>query len=402
MEHWLGQLRDDLNRLEELQSLRTLRPVQHQGRWIKYRSQKLLNFASNDYLALASHPHLKNAAIQAIKDHGTGCGSSRLIAGHQPLHAKLEARFAKFKNAQAALLCPTGYMANLALITSLASKSDLICVDKLNHASLIDAAHASGATVRTYPHRQTPKLKRLLQRHASSTTRSTNKRPPRRFIVTDSVFSMDGDTANLPALCQLAQQYHAILIVDEAHATGILGHTGSGLAEHLAVTDHVDVTVSTASKALGSLGGIITARREIIDTIINHARPFIFTTATPPAQTAAIDAALDVIQNQPQRRQRVLALATHLRTALNRLDLPATTVPPVDITTPIIPLILGPTDAALSLAHFLQQHHIFAPAIRPPTVAPNSSRIRFTLRADLHDADIDHLVKTLQKWFSTR
>lgn len=393
---WLDVLQDELNALEDQALRRRLRPVSPRGRVIDLHGRSLINLAANDYLGLASHPHLREAAIEAIRTHGVGAGAARLITGHTPLHEVVEARFAAFKHAEAALILPTGYMANLAVLTALARPGDLVCMDKLNHASLIDAGRASGATVRVYPHGGLEKLERLLRQHADATAGSQTGDRPRAFIVTDSIFSMDGDPADLPALCDLAERYDAMLIVDEAHGTGVLGDTGAGLAEAQGVAERVHVVVSTASKALGGLGGIITGPRIVIETIINRARPFIFTTAAPPAQVAAIDAALDVLRDEPWRRHRVIELARRLRESLGLPGLQS------EIITPIIPIIEGPAPAAQALAAHLEAHGFYAPAIRPPTVSPNASRVRITLRADLEDADVDRLIACLADWRTKR
>ncbi|MFW6060332.1 MAG: aminotransferase class I/II-fold pyridoxal phosphate-dependent enzyme, partial [Phycisphaeraceae bacterium] len=319
---------------------------------------------------------------------------------------------ATFKHAPAALLLPTGYMANLAVLTALAGPGDLVCLDKLNHASLIDAARATGATVRTFPHLHYARLERLLARCDEATRLAASPpRPPRRFIVTDTIFSMDGDAADLPALCDLADQYDATLIVDEAHATGVLGDTGAGLCEAQHVTHRVPIVVSTASKALGSLGGIVTASQPVIDTLINRARPLIYTTAVPPAQAAAIGAALEVIRDEPWRRQRLAQMSQQLRTDLLN---DGWTLSPTDsaITednrqsaignrqspAPIIPLIVQTPERALHLADHLQRAGFLAVAIRPPTVPPNTARVRLSLRADLTDDDLAQLRTALARF----
>lgn len=366
-------MRDALHKRRDDQLLRTLRAAERNGPLIQVDGRELVNLASNDYLGLSQHPRIKEAAIRALETHGVGAGASRLISGHLPLHERVEVRFAQFKHAEAALLFPTGYMANLAAVTALAGENDLVCIDKLNHASLIDAARLSGANVRTFPHLNYDKLTRLLDQHGDRR---------RRFILTDSVFSMDGDTADLPTLCDIAERLDAILIVDEAHATGVLGESGAGLGELQNVAGRVDVVISTASKALGALGGIVTARQEVIDTLINHARPFIYTTGAMPAQAAAIDAAMDVIRDEPQRRRRVLELAQRVS----------------DAPTPIIPIIVGESDAALALSDHLREQGFYAPAIRPPTVAPGAARVRLSLRADLEDAHVEQLIGALKAW----
>lgn len=416
-QNWQNELRDDLARLDSSDQLRTLRtatPIHFDkadetaneliptGKWIERHGKRLLNFASNDYLGLAHHPSLKAAAIKAIEAFGTGSGASRLVTGHLSLHAELEARFAQFKHAEAALLFSTGYMANLAVLTTLPRRGDLICIDKLSHASLIDAARASDATLRVFPHLHLEKLERLLQRFKeSSSTSQPTKQSSRAFIVTDSIFSMDGDAANLPQLCELAEKYNAVLVVDEAHATGLFGDTGAGLAEHQRVANRIDITVSTASKALGGLGGIVTGSKAVIDTLINRAHSLIYTTAPPPAQVASIIAALDVIESEPQRRSHVLALATSLRDQLSLLTRPGALEALVtDLPTPIIPLITGTAESALHLAQTLENQGICAPAIRPPTVAPNSARVRLTVRADMDEDDLDRLIEAVGKWLN--
>ncbi len=391
MKSWLDDLRRDLDERAANHGLRQLTLTESAGRLARRHGRDLINLAGNDYLALADHPHLKQAAIHAVRRYGVGSGASRLVTGHQPLHAQVEQRFARFKHAQAALLCPSGFQANLAVVSALARKGDLVCVDKLNHASLLDAAAASGATLRVFPHLHYAKLERLLHDHKSSPGPSAS--PPRRLILTDSVFSMDGDVADLRALCDLAQRYDALLIVDEAHGTGVLGQSGAGLCELQGVADRVDIVVSTASKALGGLGGIVTAPQLVIDALVNRARPFIYSTAVPPAQAAVIDAALDVLRDEPHRRLRLLELSARVRANLPpRFELPTPDPRPP---TPIIPLIVGSSEAALALSAHLESQGILAPAIRPPTVPPGRARVRLSLRCDLTDQDVDRLLRAL-------
>jgi 8-amino-7-oxononanoate synthase len=388
MKPWLGAIHHDLEQLREASLLRRLEEVQTAGPNLRVGGHDLVNLASNDYLGLSSHPRLRDAAVAAVQTYGTGAGSSRLVVGHLTPHARAEQRFAEFKHAQAALLCPTGFMANLAVLTALAGPGDLVCLDKLCHASLIDAARASGARVRVFPHLGYAKLGRLLQDHGAapaapgppepaspgSSLRNPgvtmapgpSSRAPRKLIVTDSVFSMDGDSADLPLLCDLAERHDAILVVDEAHATGVLGASGAGLAELQGVAGRIDVTVSTASKALGGLGGIVTAPRAVIDALVNHARSFIYTTAVPPAQAAVLEAALDVLRDEPWRRERLAALSARLREQVAALGLLPAAPSPAAVT-PIIPLIVGTPRHALALAE-----HLAGPdrGSTPPPSAP--------------------------------
>lgn len=395
MNAFMGELRAELDR-READGLRRKLSVTTPGaspsssRIIRHNGRDLINLAGNDYLALSCHPHLKQAGIDAINAYGTGAAASRLLGGHHPIHEQVEQRFAAFKGAQASLLLATGYTANLAVLTALAGPDDLICLDKLCHASLIDGARASGAEMRIYPHLNLDKLSRLLSRRAAS----------RAFIVTDSIFSMDGDVADLPALCDLADRHRAILVVDEAHATGVLGDRGAGLCELQGVSNRVDVVISTASKALGGLGGIVTARREVIEAIVDRARSFIYSTAVPPAQAAVIDAALDVLNDEPWRRQRLGYLAARLRGSLAEI-LPGPAIghgpfrTPHSPPTPIIPVMAGSPKAAAAFSAKLGECGFHAPPIRPPTVAPGTCRLRLTLRADLEDDEIDRLIDAL-------
>lgn len=388
---WFNKrLTRELTDLETRSLRRSLRALPTTGKRVVVDGREMLNLAGNDYLGLADHPRLKAAATAAIEACGVGAGASRLVAGHLELHERVEAEFAAFKHAEAALLFATGYMANLAVLTALVRPGDLVCQDKLNHASLVDAAamaKANGAVVRTYPHGDHGKLERLLDRH--------HQRSPGagRFVVSDSVFSMDGDTADLAGLCDLAERLGAVLIVDEAHGTGVLGATGAGLAELQGVADRVAVTVSTASKALGGLGGIVTGDRVVIDTLVNRARSMIYTTAIPPAQAAAIGAAVEVVRDEPWRRQRLAVLGERLRKGLTQagwrgLD--------QAVATPIVPLVVGEVGLALALAARLRAAGVLGVAIRPPTVAGGSARVRLSLRADLTDGELDAVVDAVK------
>lgn len=377
---------------EAISLRRWLRALPTHDKYIELDGERLLNLAGNDYLALSRHPRLIVAAKCAIDQHGIGAGASRLVTGSLSVHAVAERRLAAFKHAEAALLLPTGYMANFAVLDALARAGDLICQDKLNHASLIDAAKASDATVRTYPHLQTAKLERLLAQHQVDAPEA------RRFIVTDSVFSMDGDCADLPALCDISDRYDAVLVIDEAHGTGVLGETGAGLAEHQGVARRVytcgagGVVVSTASKALGGMGGVITGSQAVIDTMVNHARPVLYSTAVPPPQAAVVAEAVAVVTQEPERRKRLGELIRDARAGLTRSgwELPATMAG-----TPILPLVVGDAQAAIILSASLKQCGLLTVPIRPPTVAKGQARVRLTLRADLTDEELTDALKKI-------
>lgn len=358
-----------------------------------------IDLRTNDYLALRDHARIREAAARAACEHPAGAGASRLITPPAPPVEQLERRFTRFKSphrAARSLLLPTGYTANLALLTALPEPGDLILADKLCHASIIDGARLattihSGLTFRTFPHLDLDRAGELARRAAASNPDSTC------YLVTDSVFSMDGDCADLPALAALRDELAgafnggACLITDEAHATGVLGDTGAGLDE--AAGHAADVTVSTASKALGCLGGIITGPPVAIDAVVNLARPFIYTTGVPAAQTAAIDAALDVLRDEPERRARLHGLVRACRDALaaKGWDVPDEGAPP----TPILPLVVGDEERALALSRDLAARGILAPAIRPPTVKPGSARLRLSLHAGLADQDLSRVLDAI-------
>ncbi len=310
------------------------------------------------------------------------------MCGTTPLHTQCERRFAAFKHTQAALLFPTGYAANLGLLGALARPGDLVVQDRLNHASLIDAAQGTRATVRTVAHGTEghAKAARLLAEHHTAEPHA------RRLLVNDSVFSMDGDTADLGQLLNLCDAHDAWLILDDAHATGVLGSTGAGLAQAAGLHTHPRLlaTVSTGSKALGGLGGVVAASQAVIDTLVNHARTLIYTTAPPPAQVAALTAALDVVAAEPQRREQLRSNALALRAALTKhgwAGLDAGEHP-----TAILPLHVGSAKAALALAQRLEDAGILAVAIRPPTVPPGTARVRLSLRCDLTHADLTQVI----------
>lgn len=374
-------------RLSELESRglrRRLRVIESaQDAHVTMRGREMVCFCSNNYLGLADDPAVKRAAVEAVGRWGWGAGASRLITGTMTPHQELELRLAAFKGTEAALVCSTGYQANLAAVRSLAGEGDVVLLDKLNHASIIDAARGSGAVVRVFPHRDYAKLERLLERTAGA---------KRRVVVTDSLFSMDGDLADLPRLAEIKRRYDALLVIDEAHATGVLGTGGRGLAELQGVEHEIDLTVGTLSKALGGIGGFLAGSREVIDWVINTAGAFIYTTALPPAACAAAMASLEVIEREPQRRARVLALADRLREELSRRawDLG-------DSQSQIVPLMVGSAASALELAARLEGDGVLAPAIRPPTVPAGRSRIRISLCAHHRDEDLDLLLESLSR-----
>ena len=385
MSHWLDALlRQDLEQLAHTDRVRRLREVATgQGPEIVVHGRRLINFSSNDYLGLASDPRLAEAAQHAARRWGWGSGASPLVSGHQGPHAELCRRLAQFKQAQAAVLFSTGYMANLGTISALVGRGDLVLGDRLNHASIIDGCRLSGAHFRVYPHNDMTRLERLL-------TSRTGFR--RRLIVTDSVFSMDGDLAPLDALVELADRHQAILMVDEAHATGVFGEQGRGVAELQGVEDRVHVRMGTLSKALASLGGFVCGSGALGEALVNRARPLIYSTSPPAPVCAAAIAAIDIVQQEPQRRRRLLDLATTVRARLTALDLDCG-----HSAGPIIPIVLGDESTALRYETRLAEAGLFVPCIRPPSVPVGTCRLRISLSAVHTDAHLDRLVEGLSR-----
>jgi 8-amino-7-oxononanoate synthase len=385
----LEQLAQELSFLEtqdlrrRLQTLEELLP----GGRVRLGGQVLLNLSSNDYLGLAQDPRLVKAAQKAAARWGVGAGASRLVAGHLALHEAVEARLAVCKGTQAAVIFSTGYMANLGVLAALTGPGDAVFCDKLNHASIYDGIKLSGASLLRFPHRDLNRLQDLLHKAQGY---------KRRLIVTDSVFSVDGDLAPLADLVALKERFGAALMIDEAHATGVLGDRGAGLAEALGLTARIEVHLGTFSKALGSLGGYVAGDRRLIDYLHNRARSFIYSTALAPPVLGAIEAALEIVAREPERRQYVLAEAETFRRGLEQAGLDT-----LGSETQIVPVLAGDNARTLEFAARLRQRGLLAVALRPPTVPPGRARVRFSLsaahsREDLHQA-LDIIISTARE-----
>lgn len=382
MDIW-EEMRQHLRQLEQAGLRRFERVIESPvGRHVRLGGRELVCLCANDYLALANDEAVKAAAAGALSLWGVGSGASRLVSGTSAMHKELERRLADFKKTQSALVTSTGWMANHAAIHAFCGTGDLILCDKLNHASIIDASISSGARVRTYPHCNIQRLEQLLARHRGEHRRC--------LIVTDSLFSMDGDVAPLAELIRIKKTFDAQLLIDEAHATGVLGEGGRGAAEMAGVEEHVDATVGTLSKALGGMGGFVAGPDVLIETIRNTGRPYIYTTALPPALCATAIAALDIVQTQPDRRRRVLSLAQHLRSALASAGFDTGRS-----VSHIIPIMMGDEAAALAASSHLQQDGFLVPAIRPPTVPRGTSRLRVSLCSNHQESDLDGFMKSL-------
>lgn len=378
---------DELSLLEREGLLRQL--VTHlgpQGPTIRIGGEELVNFGANDYLALADHERLKNAARQAIDLEGWGAGASPLVTGHSASHAELERRLAEFEGTEAALVFPSGFAANAGTVAALVDREDVIFADQKNHASLIDGCRLSRAEVHIYRHGDAAHLGELL--HQQRDFR-------RRLIVTDSLFSMDGDIAPLSEIAALARQHDCIVLVDEAHATGVFGNRGRGVCEHLGVEHDVHVRVGTLSKALGCSGGFVAGSKRLITWLYNRARPYVFSTAHPPANAAAALAALEIVEREPQRRIMLLERACELRAKLRQQGWAIGRSE-----SQIIPVFVGDADRTMQLALRLREQGLFVPGIRPPSVPPGESLLRISLSYGHTPAMIERLTSALGSYRS--
>lgn len=370
---------EQLHRLEAQHLLRQLRLIESPtGSAVIIDGRPVILMASNDYLGLATHPTLKQAAISATEQFGVGAGASRLVSGTLPPHRELETALAAFKGTEAALVFSSGYLANIGLLPSLIGSGGLVLADRLCHASLIDGCRLSGADFHRYRHRDLDHLASLLSKQASR--RKT-------LIVTDGVFSMDGDLALLPDLLDLADRYEAQVLVDDAHGTGVMGPEGRGTLEHFGVESRLPFHMGTLSKALGTSGAYVAGPDTLIRYLVNRARSFIYTTAPPPATAAAARAAIAVLRAEPERRARLWRNREHFCAGLRALGFTTT-----DTQSPIIPVLLGDPQKAMTMAERLLQQGVYAPAIRPPTVPQETSRIRTTVTADHTVEQLDHVL----------
>ncbi|MGA2363953.1 MAG: 8-amino-7-oxononanoate synthase [Steroidobacteraceae bacterium] len=387
-----ARLRSELEALEARHERRRRRLVEAipdpaRPSRVRVDGRELLNFCNNDYLGLRTHPSLIEAAAACMRRDGFGAGAAHLLTGHSREHHALEAELAAFTGRERALLFSSGYMANLGVISALSARHDGVLADRLNHASLLDGARLSGARLRRYAHLDALSARAILERH-----------PDTALIVTDGVFSMDGDIAPLRELAALAQQYGAWLMVDDAHGLGVLGALGRGSLEHCAVDARaVPILVGTLGKALGSFGAFVAGDAALIDTLIQRARSYVYTTALPPAIAAATRAALRLVQHEPWRRERLRSLVQRFRAGAASHGLPL-----MASSTPIQPLLIGESARALRLSEALEKCGFWVGAIRPPTVPRGSARLRVTLSAAHSEADVDALLQALAAQFAQR
>jgi 8-amino-7-oxononanoate synthase len=379
---WEEEMKAELLHLEKKAQRRRLHSIDFlNDSSIIMNGRKLLNLASNNYLGLAGDERLIEASIRAAHEYGAGSTASRLIVGNYSLYEQVETELARWKGTEAALIFNSGYTANIGIISALVGRNDIVFSDKLNHASIIDGIILSRAEKKRYQHNDLDHLETLL------------KKAPlhkRKLIVTDTVFSMDGDIAQLKGLVELKEKYGAILMVDEAHSSGVFGEGGEGLVHDLGLQEQVDVQMGTFSKSLGSFGAYVTGKRWLVDYFVNKMRSFIFTTALPPAVLGSIQAAIHIVQQETVRRKQLHEYSKYFRTKLSDLgfNIGASV-------TQIIPVIIGSNELTVQFSERLQERGIAAVAIRPPTVPEGTARIRFSLMATVTKGELDWAINEI-------
>lgn len=385
---WQLLLQSDLSQRRENHLLRARRElVQLDSTHVELDGRRYVNFASNNYLGLTHHPKIIAAMQRSLADHGTGAGAAGLISGYTSSHATAEKAIAAWKGTEAAVLLPSGYQANhaavqtIAAVAELAGKSVRFLLDKLCHASLLDAVRGVGAAMRVFPHNQFSKLERLLAEADPAQI---------QVVVTESIFSMDGDAADLHALAAMKERLNFLLLLDEAHGAGVYGKDGSGLANEMGLPDVADVTIATLSKAAGVVGGAVCGTNEFCQALVNHGRAYIYSTAIPAVIADGATASIAVMRDEPQRQARVRSLANHVRSALKQHGIALSAGD-----SPIIPVIVGSEEAALEASDRLRDEGLIVVAVRPPTVPRGASRLRVTVSCDHSDDEVDRLIELL-------
>jgi len=375
---------EELQSLREKDQYRQIRWVEEgPSPWVRMNGERVLLLCSNNYLGLANDPRLKEEALRAIAKWGCGSGGSRSISGSLAIHRLLEEKLAQFHRCEAALLFNSGYSANLSLLTSLMGEGDAIFSDALNHASIVDGCRLSKASVKIYRH--------LDMKHLESLLRETVEKR-RKLIVTDGIFSMDGDLAPLPEIVHLAKQYEAFTMVDEAHAIGVLGPNGRGATEHFQLSQEVDIRMGTFGKALGCFGAYVAGRRSLIEFLINRGRVFLYTTAIPPSVSASVMAGLDIVEQEPERRARLWKNVQTLREGLNHLGFDT-----LKSEAHILPVLIGEPEETMEMDRRLLEKRVFVQGIRPPTVPEGQCRLRVTVMATHTREDINFALERFEE-----
>ena len=385
LKHLSAQL-DDLKQRGTYFKLRVLDDVQ--GPVCTYDGKKVINLASNNYLGLCDHPKLREAAIDAAKKFGVGSGAVRTIAGTMKIHMDLEEKIARFKNVEACVVFQSGFTANAGTVSSILSKEDFIISDELNHASIIDGARLSRAKIKVFRHKDVA--------HAEELLKEIQNEPGHKLIITDGVFSMDGDIGPVDKLCDLSDKYGAIMMVDDAHASGVLGRNGRGSVDHFGCHGRVDVQVGTLSKAIGSLGGYVCGSRDLIDYLYHRARPFLFSTSHPPSVAASCIAAFDLLEEEPERIERLWDNTRYFKAELGRIgfDIGGVTTPASE--TPITPIIVGDGKKTMEFSKALFDEGLMATGIAFPTVPEGKARIRTIMTSEHTKEQLDQALETLE------
>lgn len=386
LQHLTAQL-NDLKARGTYFRLRVLDDVQ--APVCTYDGKRVVNLASNNYLGLTAHPKLREAAIEATKKYGVGSGAVRTIAGTMKIHMELEEKIARFKNVEACVVFQSGFTANAGTVSSILGKEDFIISDELNHASIIDGARLSRAKIKVFRHKDIA--------HAEEQLKEVAGEPGRKLLITDGVFSMDGDIGPVDKLCDLADKYGAIMMVDDAHASGVLGRNGRGSVDHFNCHGRVDVQVGTLSKAIGSLGGYVCGSRDLIDFLYHRARPFLFSTSHPPSVTATCIAAFDLLENEPERIERLWENTRYFKAELGRLgfNIGGVTTPASE--TPITPIIIGDGRLTMDFSRALFDAGVMATGIAFPTVPEGKARIRTIMTSEHTRAELDQALGTLDR-----
>jgi glycine C-acetyltransferase len=386
----LKHLTEQLNELKARGTYFRLRVLDDvQAPVCTYDGKRVINLASNNYLGLTAHPKLREAAIEATKKYGVGSGAVRTIAGTMKIHMELEEKIAHFKNVEACVVFQSGFAANAGTVSSILGKEDFIISDELNHASIIDGARLSRAKIKVFRHKDMAHAEDLLKEVASE--------PGRKLLITDGVFSMDGDIGPVDKLCDLADKYGAIMMVDDAHASGVLGRNGRGSVDHFNCHGRVDVQVGTLSKAIGSLGGYVCGSRELIDFLYHRARPFLFSTSHPPSVTATCIAAFELLENEPERIDRLWENTRYFKAELGRMgfDIGGVTTPASE--TPITPIIIGDGRKTMEFSRALFDAGLMATGIAFPTVPEGKARIRTIMTSEHTRAELDEALQILDR-----
>ena len=386
----LAHLTATLNELKEKGTYFRLRVLDDQQAPVcHYDGKQVINLASNNYLGLANHPKLIEASLKATRELGVGSGAVRTIAGTMKIHMDLEEKIARFKNVEACVVFQSGFAANAGTVSAILGKEDFILSDELNHASIIDGARLSRAKIKVFRHKDVAHCEELLQEVANE--------PGRKLVITDGVFSMDGDIAPLAALCDLAEKYGAIMMVDDAHASGVLGRNGRGSVDHFGMHGRVDVQVGTLSKAIGALGGYVCGSRDLIDYLYHRARPFLFSTSHPPSVAATCIAAFDILEQEPERIDRLWANTRYFQGELRRAGFNVGGVNTPATETPITPIILGEGRVAMDYSRALFEEGVMGTGIAFPTVPEGKARIRLIVTSEHTKAQLDQALETLER-----